>query len=36
MAEKKGIISSLLEKLDKKAEKKSKECGCCCCEEEHK
>lgn len=35
MAEKKkGIIDSVLEKLDKKLEKKSKECKCCCCDEE--
>lgn len=32
MAEKKkGIISKITEKLDKKLEKKSKEKKCCCC-----
>jgi hypothetical protein len=29
--EKKGFVGRLLDKLDGKLEKKSKEKGCCCC-----
>jgi len=37
MEKKKGFFEKLLEKFDKKLEKKSKEkCGCCSCEEEDK
>lgn len=34
---KKGFLSDLLDRADKKLERKSKECCCCCdCEDESK